>query len=57
MDRPTFKTIFSTLTNLTCNAGIMEMDYEQYKSLQLSWKLEIQKSFQEHKKNESSVRE
>ena len=52
MDRPTFRTIFQTLNYLTC-----QMNYEQFKSLQLSWKLEIQKCFQEHKKNESVITE
>ena len=53
MDRPSFKTIVSTLTHLSCNPDITEMDYELFKSLQLSWKFEIQRCFQEHKKNES----
>lgn len=53
MDRPSFKTIFTTLTNLNFNLDIVGIDYEQFKSLQLAWKLEIQKTFQEHKKNEA----
>ena len=50
--RPNFNTIYSILSDLQ-HSDFSQTSHEVFKSLQSTWKHEVQKCFQELKKNQS----